>query len=263
MAFLSRYYRKNPSRLKRRRSRRGRSSRRTKTSFKTRVTQVLMKKAETKYYDIAEENVQLYHNNGTSTTLLSNPGSLQTIFNPWADIPVGTGRNQRIGDRIIPRGMSLKIWFANKSDRPNVMYRVIILRCPKVVTGSTTSYNNLYPFQTADLGSNGNQMIMPLDKDRGFKAFYDKTFNLQLGNSSSEVPILGYVGKECHMVKKFWIKSKGRAIQYDPGAGAGVLYSIVNNPLLVYVIPYDSFGTPKTDNIATCAYQARLYYKDF
>jgi len=237
---------------------RGKSSRRTRTSFKTRVTRVLMKKAETKYFDIAEENVQLYHNNGTSTTLASNPGSLQTIFNPWADIQVGYFRNQRIGDRIIPRGMSLKIWFANKSDRPNVMFRVIICRAPKIVSGSTVTYNSMYPFQPADLGTTGNQMILPLDKDRGIKAFYDKTFNLQLGTSNVEVPILGYVGKELHMVKKFWIKSKGRPIQYDQASA-----TIVNNPLLVYVIPYDSYGTLKTDNIASVSYFSRLYYKDF
>jgi len=222
-----------------------------------------MKKAETKYFDIAEENVQLYHNNGTATTLTSNPASLQTIFNPWADIPVGTGRSDRIGDRIIPRGMSLKIWFANKSDRPNVMFRVIICRAPKIVTGAATTYNSMYPFQPANLGATGNQMILPLDKDRGIKAFYDKTFNLQLGTSNVEVPILGYVGKELHMVKKFWIKSKGRPIQFDPAAGVGTNSTIANNPLLVYVIPYDSYGTLKTDNIASVSYFARLYYKDF
>lgn len=263
MAYLSRYYRKNPSKLKRRRMTRGKSSRRTRTSFKARVTRVLMKKAETKYFDIAEENVQLYHNNGTASTLTSNPGSLQIIFNPWADISQGTGRSNRIGDRIIPRGMSLKIWFANKSDRPNVMFRVIICRAPKIVTGTTVTYNSMYPFQPADLGTTNNQMILPLDKDRGVKAFYDKTFNLQLGTSNTEIPILGYVGKESHMTKKFWIKSKGRPIQFDPAAGATTIYTIVNNPLLVYVIPYDSFGTLKTDNIASVSYHARLYFKDF
>lgn len=118
--------------------------------------------------------------------------------------------------------------------------------------------------QTSDLGACGNQMLLPLDKDSGIKAYYDKVFNLQLGQSSTEIPILGWAGKEVHMLKKFWIKSKGtRAIQYDPGAGAGVNYTIANNPLLVYVIPYDSYGSLKTDNIASCAYRARLYFKDF
>lgn len=262
MAFRKRSRSSRRFRPKARRSMK--SSRKTTRSFKARVTQVLMKKAETKYFDIAEENVQLYHSNGTTSTAPSSVvGSLTTLFNPWADIYRGTARQDRVGDQITPRGMSLSIWFANKLDRPNVMYRVIIARVPKNITGTTTTASNVYPFTDVNLGSGANQLILPLDKDRGIKPFYDKVFNLQLGTSNVTVPILGYAGKEAHMVKRFWIKSKGsRPISYDPASAIGSIGAILNNPLMVWVIPYDSYGTLKTDNIASCSYHARLYFKD-
>lgn len=236
--------------------RRGRSSRQGgKRTFRAKVTSVLMKKAETKYYDIASENVQLYHNLGTTST--GNPGSLSVLFNPWADIPIGTGRAGRIGDRIIPRGMSIKFWIANKADRPNVLYRIMVVRCPKIISGSATGYNTAYPFQTATLGSTGNNMILPLDKDRGFRAYYDKIHRQEIGNSGN---VTG--NKECHMVKKLWIRNKSnRNIIFDQDQ-VGSISTITNNPLLVYILPYDSYGTLTTDNVASCAYFARLYYKD-
>jgi hypothetical protein len=38
--------------------------------------------------------------------------------------------------------------------------------------------------------------------------------------------------------------------------------NIVNSPLLLYVIPYDSYGTLITDNIASYSYSMRMRYKD-
>ena len=36
----------------------------------------------------------------------------------------------------------------------------------------------------------------------------------------------------------------------------------MNNPLAVYLIPYDSYGSLTTDNIASIAWTMRLYWKD-
>jgi hypothetical protein len=61
------------------------------------------------------------------------------------------------------------------------------------------------------------------------------------------------------MYKKLWIKKKNaRDIVFD-STGSN---QIVNNPIHVWVIPYDSYGTLTTDNIASLAYQGCVYYKD-
>lgn len=234
-------------------SRRGKYARRRGLSFKARVTKVLMKKAETKRYGFAEENVQLYHNTGPINGALAAQ-TFPTFFNVWADIDKGTAHYNRIGDRITPRGMAVKLWIANKGDRPNVMYRIIIARVPKTIAGVavTTTFVNFW--DDTQLGAVGNKMLLKSDTDRGIKFLYDRVFNLQVGNCYN-----GTTYKEGHMFKRFWIKSKkSRDIIYDStNANA-----IVNNPIVMTVIPYDSYGTLTTDNIASCAYQGYIYYKD-
>jgi hypothetical protein len=216
------------------------------------------KATETKFFDIAVENAQLYHNIGyhtTTPTVLSVPSSDSTFFNPWADIPAGTGRANRIGDKITPLSMNLKIWLANKADRPNVMYRVIVVRCPKSFGTTIMNYNNIYPFQLSQIGTTGNCMVLPLDYDKGFKPYYDRVFNVQAGFST----LWGNTsGKEVHKIINLKIKRRSRnSIVFDSSDGR-----IVNNPLALYIIPYDSYGTLITDNIASYSYYCRMYYKD-
>jgi len=219
-----------------------------------------MKKSETKKYQFADENVQLYHNIGYSSTVppVMTFASLVQVFNIWADINKGTASFNRIGDRISPRGMAIKFWIANKLDRPNIMYRLIVARVPKAINGVATTNSNVDPWDQVQLGSNGNKLIMSLDKDRGIKALYDRVFTHQAGNSSAATGAAP-VGREYHHYKKLWIKSKKpRDIVYD-STGSN---QIVNNPIMVWIIPYDSYGTLQTDNVASVAYQGTVYYKD-
>jgi hypothetical protein len=239
-------------------SRRGNATRRTARTFRARVTQVLMRKAETKSYHFAEENIQLNHNIGRNagTALLPATGSFTNLFNIWADIPKGTGGNQRIGDRITPRGMMLKIYLANKQDRPHTKIRVIIARAPKAINGVATGVSNVDPFETTlQLGNNGNKMLMNADSDRGIKFLYDKIHKLDDGGWYSTATN----GKGVTKVFKIWIKSKkSRDILYD-SAGAS---QIVNNPILMWAIPYEQYSTLTTDAVASLAYEGKLYYKD-
>lgn len=219
--------------------------------FASQVKKVLWKNSETKIYRIAVENQQLYHNTGTTGYTYVGP----CLFNPWRYIPLGTNNHSRVGDTITPVGMSVRLWMANKLDRPNILYRVLVLIMPKSYNSIATGAGNLdigAPFQN---GTNGNYMTMPIDTEKGIKVLYDKVFSNELGYSANPY-VTG--GKECHLFKKLWIKRKrSRNIVFDT---AGV--EIVNNPLNIYVIPYDSFGTLTTDNIASCAWTTTLYYKD-
>ncbi len=65
-------------------------------------------------------------------------------------------------------------------------------------------------------------------------------------------------GKEAHSLVSIWLKRKdARPIVYNQGTN-----NIINSPLLLYIIPYDSYGTLISDNIASYAFHYRLYYKD-
>lgn len=225
-----------------------------KTSFRARVKRVLMKNAETKYYDRGLENHQLYHNLGSNVGGLVpvNVTSIPQFFNPWAFIDKGTGRFQRVGDKITPRGMSLKLYLANKGDRPNTMIRLIVAILPKQVNGTITTAQ-FDPFQIANSGTLGNNMLFPADSNVGVKFLYDKIHRI-----SNTQQWNGAGGKEMTKVVRLFIKRKrSRDIVYGDTA-----LDIINKPLAVYAIPYEQYNTLTTDNIASVAGFMRLYYKD-
>jgi len=233
------------------------SARRTRTrgnSFQKRVKKVLLKTAETKYYDIGVENEQLYHNSGSFELLF--PGYIIAVdawFNPWLEILKGISRFQRIGDKILARGIKLNLMLFNKADRPNTQIRVIVASLPKSVGGTVTS-SRFDPFQIANSGALGNHMILPPDNDKGVRFLYDKIHTIanQLPGAPSN-----FSNKEVTKCIKLWIKAKGN-ITYDTTDGA----NLVNRPLAVYCIPYEQYSTLNTDNIASCAGFMRMYYKD-
>jgi len=219
-----------------------------------------MSTAETKYFDVALENLQLYHNLGCSPNppgvlIPLNVTSVGAWFNPWALIDRGTDRFNRIGEEIMPRGIAIKMYLAAKTDRPNTMFRVIVASLPKLV-GTTVTTNVFDPFQIANSGVNGNNMIWPADKDEGVKFLYDKIHTISArGTMLATAAVAG--GKELTKMVKLWIKSKGRKITY-----ATFTQVIVNRPLAVYVIPYEQYSTLTTDNIGSMAGMLRMYYKD-
>lgn len=243
---MSRGYRKKTWR----KTRRGKYSRR-RQNFQTRVKRVLMKNSETKYYDIATENRQLYHNlGGNGVNIPLSVTSLTPWFNPWLNIQEGPQRFQRIGDKINPIGMSLKIYLANKADRPNTMIRLVVAVLPKLI-GTTITTEQFDPFQIANAGINGNNMLWPADKDAGVKFLYDRVIRMsgvQRWNGE----------KEPTKFIKLWIKRKrSRNIVFNT-----VDNTIINKPLAIYAIPYEQFSTLTTDNIASLAGVMRMYYKD-
>jgi len=213
-----------------------------------------MKNSETKYYDRALENHQLYHNLGSNIGGLI-PLSITAIpqfFNPWAFIGKGTDRFQRVGDKITPRGMSLKLYLANKADRGNTKIRIIVAVLPKLVNGIITTAQ-FDPFQVANSGLNNNNMLKYPDTDVGVKFLYDRVHRL-----SGATCYNGINNEEQTSIVKLWIKrKKSRDIVYNTAA-----LDIVNKPLAIYALPYEQFGTLTTDNIASLAGEMRLYYKD-
>lgn len=233
--------------------RRSGKSRRTMGTrrFKARVKKVVMNQAETKDFTIGVENVQLYHNVGCSA--LGFTTSIPDLFNPWARIAKGTQSFNRIGDVITPRGMALKIYMANKDDRPNTAIRIIVAVLPKSV-GSTVTAAAFDPFeQIQNYSDVQNAMCLNADKDRGIKFLYDKIHRMPV--QAVQVNTV----KFCEMTKyiKLWIRNKRGQIVFDREA-----QNIVNKPIAVYAIPYEQYSTSVLSNVASLAAQLKMYYKD-
>jgi len=250
------YRRKYRSRRFKRSRGKSRRTRTRKGSFQRRVKKVILKTAETKYHDIGIENEQLYHNCGSFEVLFpAYVIAIDSWFNPWLDIVKGTSRFQRVGDKIIARGIKINLYLANKHDRPNTMVRVIVASLPKSVAGTVTS-SRFDPFQIANSGAMGNRMLMPPDTDKGVRFHYDKIHRMPT-NQTPFTSAGGQGAKEMTKVVKLWVKAKNN-ITYDTTDGA----NLVNRPLAVYCIPYEQYSTLNTDNIASCAGFMRMYYKD-
>lgn len=248
--------------LKRKRYNRYRRSRRTKygrrkgtRTFQNRVKNVLLRTAETKFIQAGKEDQQLWHDIGYNSGVpLPTSNQHAIVFNPWSLITQGTTLRTRIGDKITPRMLVARLWLANKATRPNIQYRVIVARLPKIYAGVAMDGNNLDLFKVDDSGSNGNTLCAMIDNDKGVRAYYDKVFSNEIGYSWAAS---GNAPRENHKFVRLKIKRKSsRPIQYDAENNT------INNPVAIYVIPYDSYGTLQTDNIASCAITYRLYFKD-
>jgi len=213
------------------------------------INRVLMKRAETKSLIASSENVQLYHNMGASGVAFN-----AIIFNPWKFINQGAGANNRIGTEIYPRGLAVRMELFNKLDRPNITYRIVVAVIPKFYNGAGTGST----FDWRDTTGSSNSLLSWVKPDAGIKILYDKIVRNEAHFSAIPSGTSGdQDGKEAHKMIKFYIKSKrGQKLLWDPTG------DLVNKPMVMYVIPYDSYGTLTTDNIASVSINTKYYWKD-
>jgi len=237
------YRKKTPGRYNRRK---------TGRSFQARVKRVIMKTTELHYATSYNENLNLYHDVGYGAGPTTSQKAI--LFNPWVNITKGDTISQRTGDEIIARGMKVRLWLANKLDRPNVLYRVMVVVLPKYYGGALTTGDNVDLFQT----NSGNNTMCALPKREGFKVLYDKIVPLEAHYSrgvGAETATTSF--KEAHKFKQFYIKSKkGSKLKWMEDG------TLANRPMAFYVIPYDSFGTLQTDNIGSCCFAYSLFFRD-
>jgi len=124
-----------------------------RSSLVSLIKKISLKPVETKHTHKIDENGNLNHNDP-----VINLNHLNTSQST-ADNNTGTSNFAcRVGDEVIARGISYKFWFANKLDRPNVMYKIIIFRYK-----SGTSPSNPSPYYSQ---GTTNFMIRDLDTEQ-------------------------------------------------------------------------------------------------
>jgi len=207
------------------------------------IKSVSLKASETKYNHFITENQQMYHNAGYIKNNLLN--CTQGITDTGTALGV---YSNRVGDEIIARGISIKLWIANKLDRPNVMYRMVVYKYQSQSPPASTALFK---------GANGNKIMDEFDNEY-ITPVYSRIFNLQAGFSAYASATAGDVdGREAHVYKQIWIPLKNKKIHYVDG---GSIPKLIDYGF--FIVPYDSYGTLGTDNIASIAFQYKLYFKD-
>jgi len=210
------------------------------------IKKVALKPCETKHTHQIQENLQLYHN--VPKTIISN---MLYTSQSVADDGSGTASYAvRIGDQIVARGIAIKLWIANKLDRPNVMYRINVF---KYYSSTHPPVNDIYYSQ-----GTSNYMIRDLNIE-GYKVI--KSFRLNVNQGASErveTSTNEFRGAEGHKYLSFYIPLKNRILTYQNGYN-----ELRNNESMgVNIVCYDSYGTLTTDNIASVACSYKLYFKD-
>jgi len=204
------------------------------------IKKVALKPVETKNTHFIEENIQLYHN--VPQIVYDNLNTTQAV----TENNTGTSNFAcRVGDKVIARGLSYKFWFANKLDRPNVMYKIIFYKYR----------SNTVPTAPYYAQGTSNYMIRDIDVEK-YKIIKIVNFNLQ---TSAQKLVTGdtFGGAEGHRAVSVWLPMNNQQIVYENGTGYPRMQDIAYS-----VVCYDSFGTLITDNIASYAVNRKFYFKD-
>ncbi|AKV62267.1 putative capsid protein [Callinectes sapidus associated circular virus] len=106
-------------------------SRMTVNTVKKIAKSVVMRKVEPKHKSFNTGKYELYHN--TFNTYRINTDNQMPAE--------GTGDDQRIGDRIYTTGFKLRLLLGQKSDRPNVTFKIYVMKVPK---GQGYAYANFF-----------------------------------------------------------------------------------------------------------------------
>jgi len=183
------------------------------------------------------------------TTIISqfhNISSLarNNLFATTQGITDGLGVANRIGDTVTPIGVKLYMAFRQPSDRPNVTWKIWIVKH----WGNTTA-----PSSVPVKAITGNLLLDPLDTEKAtavvIRTFKhpDNYYNGTLGNS-----------KETCFFKKLWIPcSKVPYVYGQDGSNTGKRFQ-----MSMYVTAYDTLGSLITDQIGSYEVSTSFYFKD-
>lgn len=210
------------------------------------VKKVVYAVAETKEAMYTSLSVEQIYHNVTKRVI----GNLILTRQGVADNPGGVAGTTlptnlvRLGDTIQPISVDLYLQFRQPADRPNVTFRVFLLKFPGQVTPPT-----FLPVKTVT----GNVMLDPIDteKCRIVKIRTYKAPDNYWANLTAE-------SKEMNFFKKLKITlPKQNYVYSGDDLTNGQSYN-----LAMYVTAYDTMGTMITDNIGSFQFCSVLKFKD-
>lgn len=241
MVFRKKVIKKSP--LRKMSAKKAVAKAKTKSLVKL-IKKVSLRQSETKCTHSISENLQLYHNVPYIV--------INQLYTQIGNTDEQTGTSNfasRIGDEVIARGVSYKFWFANKLDRPNVMYKIVFYKYQSASATPLPANTPWYSQGTA------NYMIRDLDTEK-YKILKVVNFNLQ--TSAQRITSTDtFSGAEGHRKVSVWLPLKSMKLKYENSSTQPKFTDIGFS-----VIAYDSYGTLSTDNIASFAVNRKFYFKD-
>jgi len=198
------------------------------------VKKITLKVAEPKKVSYNRGHTELYHNSPQYVVKLNLPAG-----NPTQ----GLGDNMRVGDQIYSSGYTVRLLLGQKSDRPNVTFKIWFIKVPQ---STTFSYASWFDPVT------NNSMLDDINEDL---CTVVKTVTYR----PNQAALAATGGKEFTFVKKLWIPYR-KLIKFAP-ANAAITTSDPMD-LVMIVTAFDAYGTAVTDNIAYVQTVSSLHYRD-
>lgn len=256
---MPRKYRKSPTyKLKKRYGRKATKAATTiQSAIRRAIAQNNNRMLETKTsFSTADDGQEMFHN-----TLVTRSSNLLITSQGVQDNEVGNGNN-RIGDKITLRGLSIKVMLELNERYSMGTFRIFVVRSAKGDTPSTA---------TLFAGNSGNKMIDNLNTDR-YTIIASKTITIKqtstgMGESGIQevgsgftkgTPLISRASK----IVKMWIPgkkfSRSGVIQYE---NQSVQPKFFNYHLLYYA--YSNYSTNSTYYVGRVNDEViGLYYKD-
>jgi hypothetical protein len=173
---------------------------------------------ELKYRAVAINDLQLYHN---VAALVGNSNLLMNIA-PGSDVA------NRIGSKVFLKDVKIRMILNNKSDRPNVSYRVVLVAVP--TSAESDSFVEVF---------RGGSFTAPFLPTAGL-LLHDQTFPKNQGTTMVDAGL----DRERSHLHEFSV-TVNQAVSWHPTTGVAL------TSLMCYIIPYDAHATLQTDNIAS------------
>lgn len=257
-----------------------RTSMKAPAALKSYVKSVVMRAGETKSKTSMEENVELFHNGlcisgditksmtaaaVTEMVNLSSEPPMWAVHPNMVSVPIGSADGQRIGNKIFAKNLNIRLWISNKNDRPNVMYRVMVIRGNKNDMAHGVRPSALWetaptgaPYFWDSDGAIANNMLRDINSGRYHKVYekFIQPFGGDYSLEGSLVPVDNW--KEHSRLLNINLKLN-KVITFDE---ADQQYPTGDNVYSLFIITYDAYGSLKSNNVASCSFRTNLTYTD-
>jgi hypothetical protein len=192
----------------------------------------------TQIQNIAHNNVTVVQNLARSSAL-----NMFTLNNGNGD-PMTENTGSRIGDQIMLKGVSIKMFLENPVDRCNVYYRIMVIRGTK---GEVFDRGTLFK------GKSANKMMDVLNTER-FSIVAQKIVTLRATNGTGgTIGLTGIPGSQTNAgtatrLVTMWIPDskfgRGGNLQYENASASQLKFYDYR----ICILCYDWFGTPQDVN---------------
>lgn len=204
----------------------------------TMMKKVALKTTETKFSNLSIAKWELYHNSLKQASI-----NIATSFAVQGD-----DDDKRIGNEIYLTGIKFRLMLGQKSDRPNVTFKIFVVEFNSSQAGTIENEAHFYHWASQNV-------LLDAVQSHRFKVHKAITYKGKL--SSLEV---GETSREVTYPLQFWIPLK-RKISFQQDSGTTPSSGMKDNFRIV-IAAYDAYGTLSSDNIGYAQGCATVYFKD-